>query len=91
MRATFIEALTTLALVMVVLLSAYVAGGSHSVSIAAIATLCIVLCRHLYWIGQVIHWIQAPPGTSPPMAIGAWAEVFNHLYAQARKASKETR
>ena len=91
MRATFVEALTTLALVMVALLFAYVAGGSHSISIAAIAALCIVLFRHLYWIGQVIHWIQAPPGTSQPVAIGAWAEVFNHLYSQARKASKETR
>jgi two-component system phosphate regulon sensor histidine kinase PhoR len=91
MKAAFAEALTTLALVMVVLLSAYVAGGSPGISIAAIAALCVVLFRHLYWIGRLIHWIQAPPGTSPPMAIGAWAEVFNHLYAQARKAGKETR
>ena len=91
MKAAFAEALTTLVLVMVVLLSAYVAGGSPGISIAAIAALCVVLFRHLYWIGRLIHWIQAPPGTSPPMAIGAWAEVFNHLYAQTRKAGKETR
>jgi two-component system phosphate regulon sensor histidine kinase PhoR len=91
MKAAFAEALTTLALVMVVLLSAYVAGGSPGISIAAIAALCVVLFRHLYWIGRLIHWIQAPPGTSPPMAIGAWAEAFNHLYAQTRKAGKETR
>jgi two-component system phosphate regulon sensor histidine kinase PhoR len=91
MKAAFAEALTTLALVMAVLLSAYVAGGSPGISIAAIAALCVVLFRHLYWIGRLIHWIQAPPGTSPPMAIGAWAEVFNHLYAQTRKAGKETR
>ncbi|MFZ2627851.1 MAG: phosphate regulon sensor histidine kinase PhoR [Rugosibacter sp.] len=91
MKAAFAEALTTLVLVMVVLLSAYVAGGSPSISIAAIAALCVVLFRHLYWIGRLIHWTQAPPGTSPPMAIGAWAEVFNHLYAQTRKAGKETR
>lgn len=91
MRPVFAETLVTLSLVVVVALIAYATGGSTSASLAVAGALCLVVLRHLVWIGRLIRWIHSPLGTPTPMALGAWAEVFDALYARVRKTGQETR
>lgn len=91
MRAALGEALLTLALVAVALLLAYATAGIAGIAVVAMLALCLVASRHLYWLSQLLRWLGAPPGTSPPAAMGSWARVFDALYEQLRKTGKSQR
>ncbi len=57
----------------------------------ALCALALVLLRHVWWMGRLIHWVRAPLDTPTPIGVGAWAEVFDSLYQRMRKATKETK
>ncbi|MDO9449120.1 MAG: phosphate regulon sensor histidine kinase PhoR [Rugosibacter sp.] len=91
MKPVVSEALATLIIVLAAALIGAWGWGALGASVMALCVLSLTLLRHLWWLGQLIHWVQAPQESAMPTVSGVWGELCDHLYQQMRKATKETK
>jgi two-component system phosphate regulon sensor histidine kinase PhoR len=91
MKSILTEALVTLLIVLIAALIGAGAQGVLGASNMALGALSLIFLRHLWRLGRLIYWAQAPLDRYPPHALGSWGKLCDLLYQKFRHANKETK
>ncbi|XZG69970.1 phosphate regulon sensor histidine kinase PhoR [Chitinibacteraceae bacterium HSL-7] len=76
-----------LAVLLVALFTGGILGAAAGLAVACFA-LAASVCFHLYNLGRLLRWLDAPNADDVPASVLLWQDVFDRLYQQYRHQRK---